>query len=151
MFIKEVDLFKGLSQTIFNELSDSMVEVSYKQGDFVIKEGNHADHLYILEEGKIRLSVGERGHTTYMVSNSGEAFGWSSLVDRDIYAASAECIGPCKLIKLEKAELNRVFEKNPASGLIFFKRLAGIIGQRLINSYKMFLVTSEREGIPSYG
>ena len=57
MFIKEVDLFKGLSQTIFNELSDSMVEVSYKQGDFVIKEGTPADHLYILEEGKIRLSV----------------------------------------------------------------------------------------------
>jgi CRP-like cAMP-binding protein len=151
MFIREAELFKGLSQAIMNEISNNVIEESYKEGDFIIKEGDSADHFYILQEGKIRLSVGEKGRITYMVSTSGDAFGWSSLVDRDAYTASAECIVPSKLIKIEKEKLNKIFEKDPASGLIFFKRLAEIVGQRLINCYNMLLAASKGEGPPSYG
>lgn len=151
MFIQEAELFKGLRQEIIHEIADNIIEESYEEGQFVIREGDPADYFYVLEEGKIRLSVGERAQITYMVSNSGEAFGWSSLVDRDTYTASAECIVPSKLIKIEKEKLDKVFRKDPASGLIFFKRLAGIVGQRLENSYNRLLAAYKAEGPPSYG
>jgi signal-transduction protein with cAMP-binding, CBS, and nucleotidyltransferase domain len=82
MFIQEADLFKGLSQQTINEIGNNMVEESYDKGDLVIKEGDPAEHFFILQEGEIRLSVGEKGRITYMICDSGEAFGWSSLVDR---------------------------------------------------------------------
>jgi len=151
MFIQEADLFKGLSQRVINEIGDNMIEESYSKGDFVIREGGPAEYFYILQEGEIRLSVGEKGRFTHMICNSGEAFGWSSLVDRSTYTASAECLAPTKLIKIEKEGLNIVFKKDPVSGLIFFKRLAELIGDRLINSYTMLLSAYKEEGPPSYG
>lgn len=150
MIIEESDLFEGLSSEIINEIGRNMIEEFYGKGSFVFKERRLAEHFYILREGKIRLSVGEKGRITHLVSNPGEAFGWSSLVGRDTYTASAECLAPCKVVKIEKEKLNKVFENDPASGLVFFKHLAGIIGERLISSYSAIL-SAYGEGPPSNG
>jgi CRP-like cAMP-binding protein len=151
MFIQEADLFKGVSRKILNKISRNMIEESYKEGDFIIKEGDPADHFYILQEGKIRLSVGKKGQVTNMLSNAGEAFGWSSLLNSEAYPTSAECVVSSKLIKIEKRKLDKIFERDPANGFIFFKGLAETIGQRLINSYSKLIAISKEEGPPSYG
>lgn len=151
MIIQESELFKDLSPEIINEISENMIEEFYGKGSFVFKERYLAEHFYILEEGTVRLSVGEKGRITHLISKPGETFGWSSLVGRDTYTASAECIGSTKVIKIEREQLNKVFENHPSSGLLFFKRLAGIIGERLVNSYSTILSAYEGEGPPSYG
>jgi len=151
MFLQEADLFKGLSQEVINAIGAIGTEKSYEKGDFPFKVDDPADYFYILMEGRVRLSVGEEGHITYTLDHPGEAFGWSSLVDRTSYTGSVECLEPTKLIKLQKEKLIKIFEKDPSSGLIFFKRLAGLIAQRLINSYDMLLSAQRGEGPPSYG
>lgn len=151
MIIQESEVFKGLSPEVTNEIAENMIEEFYGKGSFIFKDTYLAEHFYILEEGEIRLSVGKRGRITHLISNPGETLGWSSLVGRDTYTASAECLAPSKVIKIEKENLNKVFEKNPASGVLFFKRLAGIIGERLTNSYSALLSAYEGEGPPSYG
>jgi len=151
MIIQESELFKGLSPEIINEIAENMIEEFYGKGSFIFKDTYLAEHFYILEQGKIRLSVGQKGRMTHLISNPGETFGWSSLVGREIYTASAECLDPSKVIKIEKGNLNRVFEKDPASGMLFFKRLAGIIGERLTSSYSALLSAYKGEELPSYG
>jgi CRP-like cAMP-binding protein len=151
MVIQEADLFKDLSQEITSAIGNISTEESYEKGDCVFKVDAPADYFYILMEGRVRLSVGKEEHLTYTLDHPGEAFGWSSLVDRSSYTGSIECLQPTKLIKLEKEKLIKIFEKDPASGLIFFRRLAGLIGQRLINSYDMLLSARRQEGPPSYG
>ena len=151
MFIQEADLFKDMSKEFMNELVTIMVEKSYGEGEFLFQEGDPASYFYVLEEGRIRLSIGERGHIVYSISDPGGAFGWSSLVGLDRYTASAECVVPSTLIKIEKERLNKMFEKHLADGVIFYKHLAGVVGQRLINSYNSLLSTQKGEEIPSYG
>jgi len=151
MFIKESELFKGMSQEFINELAKIMVEESYEKGTFLFKESDSANFFYVLEEGRVRLSFGERGHIDNTLSEPGEAFGWSSLVERDTYTASAECLAQCKLIKIEREKLNKIFEKHLADGILFFKRLAGVVGQRLINSYNSLLSSQRGKDQPYYG
>lgn len=151
MIIEQSDLFKGLSPEIINEISNNFTEESYEKGSLIIKEAQVAEHFYILEEGEIRLSVGEKGRITHLISRSGETFGWSSLVDRDTYTASAECLAPSKVVKIEKEKLSKIFEHDPASGMLFFRRLARIIGERLVISYSTILSAYKVEGPPSYG
>lgn len=134
-----------------NELADIMVEESYGKDTILFKEGDPANFFYVLEEGRVRLSIGEGGHIVYIISDPGGAFGWSSLVERDTYTALAECLARSKLIKIEKEKLNKLFEKYQGDGLIFFKRLAGFIGQRLINSYNSLLSSQRGEDQPSCG
>ena len=151
MFVRETDIFKGMSQEFMTELGKIMEEKSYKEGTFLFKEGDAADYFYVLEEGRVKLSIGGRGHIINIATDSGEAFGWSSLVGRETYTASAECLVPCRLIRIEKEKLNKLFEKHLTDGVIFYKHLAGIVGQRLINSYNSLLSAQPVETIPSYG
>lgn len=151
MFIREAELFKGMSQEFMSDLAKIMVEESYKKGTILFHECDVPDCFYVLEDGRVRLSIGERGHLVQTLTEQGEAFGWSSLVERDTYTSSAECVTQCKLIKIDKEKLNTVFEKHLGDGLLFFKRLAGVIGQRLINSYNSLLSSQGGEDQPSYG
>ena len=151
MFIKESELFKGMSQDFVNELVKNMVEESYEEGTFLFQESDSPNFFYVLEEGRVRLSIGERGHIVHTLTDPGEAFGWSSLIERDTYTASAECLARSKLIKIEREKLDKIFEKHLADSAQFYKRLAGVICQRLINSYNSFLSSQRGEEQPSYG
>jgi len=151
MFIQQADLFREVDQETMNEISAVMVEQSYDKGAILFAEGDPAGYFFILKEGRVRLAVGKEAEIDYPVSRPGEAFGWSSLVGRDRYTAQAECETACKLIKIEGESLQKIFYKHPESGMIFFKRLAGAIGQRLIHTYNAFLLRQSPQHDVSYG
>ncbi len=151
MFILKADLFKGMSQEVIKEIDRITLEESFEEGTSLFKEGDSASNFYILAAGKVKLTIGEEGYITHLVSNPGEAFGWSSLVEHGFYTASAECPVPTKLLRIGKKELDKIFEKHPGTGLVFFKRLAAIVGKRLMNSYRSLLSFHAGEGHLIYG
>jgi hypothetical protein len=73
------------------------------------------------------------------------------MVDRPVYVASAECVAPSKVVKIGKESLNNIFEKHPEMGMMFFKRLAGAVVQRLIYNYETFLSEGSLKGVSSFG
>jgi hypothetical protein len=58
---------------------------------------------------------------------------------------------PCKLVRVEKEPLLALLENDLASGMVFFRRLASTIGQRLVNTYNTFLTGQAEVKAPSYG
>jgi CRP-like cAMP-binding protein len=124
---------------------------AYEQGDLLFQQGDPAEQFYILLKGHIKLILGETGQAVYIVSHAGEAFGWSSLIDRETYTASAECMTPAKLIRFDQEKILNILEEDPANGLVFFKRLAGILGNRLLQSYEMISTAAQTEVSPSFG
>jgi CRP-like cAMP-binding protein len=73
----------------------------------------------------------------FVLNHTGETFGWSALVGREHYSATAECLAPTSVVKIDCEDFERICEKYPLDGRIFMKRLAGLLGQRLIRSYEM--------------
>jgi CRP-like cAMP-binding protein len=151
MFVHQTELLKGMNQAFLDKLNSILVTETYNRGDFLFKVGEPSDHFFILLEGRVRITIGEGGHTVNIASNPGEAFGWSCLVGFDSYTASAECLMPCSMARVDKKRLLALLENDPASGMIFFKRLASTIGQRLVNTYNMFLTGQPADASPSYG
>jgi CRP-like cAMP-binding protein len=82
------------------------------------------------------MRIGREGHTVWVINRAGECFGRSSLVDRPHYSATATCAATTSLIRLEKTHLRRTIQSDPHNGLIFMERMAGMIGDRLVNSYR---------------
>lgn len=144
MFMQKSKLFRGMDQKVLKEIDKIMLHESHAEGTVLFERGTSANDLYILGEGSIELSIGGNGHVTHVVSNPGEAFGWSSLVNHHVYTASAVCSSPTKLIRIPSDKLNDIFERNPASGLMFFRRLAEIISKRVATSYNLLLRSHER-------
>jgi len=151
MFFQEADLFKGISEEVITEIDKVTYQESYNAGDSLFREGDPASNFYVLAAGKVKLTIGELGYITHVVSNPGEAFGWSSLVEHGFYTASAECAEPAKLLRIEKDKLDAIFVKHPDSGVLFYKRLAAIVGRRLINSYHSLLALHKSDGPVTYG
>jgi CRP-like cAMP-binding protein len=151
MFIKEANLFNGLSQGCLSGLGKIMHEQNYSKGEYIFNQGDPADIFYVLEEGTIRLSIGDMGHIVYILDDPGSAFGWSSLVGRDCYTAAAECVTDCSVIKIDKEKLESFFAAHLPDGVLFYKRLADSIGERLLNCYATLLTFQHMEAEPSYG
>ena len=151
MFLKQRDLFGSLSKVFVNEIMNSAEKESHQAGEILFHEGDPAGWLFILLKGRIKLRLGQTGQVIYVVSNAGEVFGWSSLVGRPSYSASAECMIPTKLLRLDKNRLQKIIQKDAASSAILFQNLAVILGNRLIRSYELNISATGGDAYASAG
>lgn len=151
MYFKQGDIFWGMEKEFVGEIMKLAVTEAYDKADMLFHTGDPADHFYILTKGQIKLSLGDTGHAVYIVSRAGEAFGWSSLIGRPEYSASAECLSATHLLKLNGEKLQKILEKDSDNGLVFFKRLSGILGKRLLQSYAMIASSTRAEAPISFG
>jgi len=151
MYFQQADLFWGMSRNFVKEVMDVAKKESHQKGHFLFHEGDPATYFYILLKGRIKLTIGEVGQMVHTVDHAGEAFGWSSLIDRDVYSASAECTTDAIVQKFDRRTIQKIIEKDPTNGLIFFKRLAGTIGYRLLCSYKMISSSSIADASATLG
>ncbi len=136
MYIKQSDLLLGTSMNFVKKIMDISRMMSHQKGDVLFRENDRARHFYILLNGRVKLSVGEVDQVVYDVAQNGEVFGWSSLIGREVYSASAECVEPTKLLVTDRNNLGKVMEEDPANGIIFMKHLAATLGNRLLETYK---------------
>lgn len=151
MALASAYLFQGLSQRALEAIGQIAAEESHLPGAFLFRAGDPAQSLYILLEGRVRLSVARAGHLAHISGEPGEAVGWSSMVGSGQYTASAECLVPVRVLRIEQGPLNAILESDPASGLIFFRRLATLIGKRLAESYGAILSVHALQEPRSYG
>ena len=114
MYIKQSDLLLGISMDFVKKFMDNSEMVSHDQGDVLFRENDPAKFFFTLLNGRVKLSISEGGHPVHDTKKNGEAFGWSSLIGRDVYSASAECIEPTKLLNTDSKKLTLLLEKDPA-------------------------------------
>ena len=151
MFIKEVDLFLGIPSHMIDEIAALATEEVFAAGSILFQSGESADSLFILEEGRVEITIGEEGHTCFPLDRSGDMFGWSALVEPNQYTGSARCVRESKVIRIDGNRLMRIFEKHPTEGLRVMMRLAGVIASRLVKSYQEILTSRKETEVPSYG
>lgn len=149
MYITQKELLAGLSKEFIKEIIGLTEKKTYRTGDIVFREGNHASRFYVLLRGRVTLTVGEGRQVAFTVNHAGEAFGWSSFLGRSTYAASAVCEAPTALLRVDRVKFNMVLEKDPANGLILIRHLAQMLGHRLHEAYKV--IGSRTEFFESYG
>ncbi|MBU0516234.1 MAG: cyclic nucleotide-binding domain-containing protein [Proteobacteria bacterium] len=151
MFVQESVLFKDLGPEFMGEISEAAQEETHAQDQVLFQRGDPADNLYLLEEGRISLFIEEGGVLIFSVDAPGEVFGWSALVEPNVYTASARCDAATRVLKIDRTALEHIFEKNPREAFLVMKRLAGAIGQRLARSYEAHLRSRTDLRTPSYG
>lgn len=135
MIIKQADLFCGLSPNFIKDLMDIATRSTFTEGENIFRSGDAAEYFYILIQGCVRLHLGQSGRHVYTGCKVGEIFGWSSLIGRPDYTATAECLEPSALLRIDRQRFQRMLEADPTSGLTFFKQLAATLGNRLLQLY----------------
>jgi CRP/FNR family cyclic AMP-dependent transcriptional regulator len=135
MYIKMSDFFMGMGKNFTMDVLDISEKLSQKEGFVLFKEGAPATYFYILLKGRVKLSLGYTGPVVYMARQPGEIIGWSGLIGRDVYSASGECMEPTNLLKFDRDHFLGILKKYPQNEALLFKRLAEMLGNRLLELY----------------
>jgi CRP/FNR family cyclic AMP-dependent transcriptional regulator len=133
-WLRKTELFGTLSESQLNVLlSHSSVE-SLPEGKMIFRQGEEANHLYVLMEGMVALSVktGERfDFLTSKIEKEGAAFGIPSLIEPFRYNMTATCLKPSKVLVINAGRVKTDMEKDPKMGMEIMKKLACIYFNRL--------------------
>jgi CRP-like cAMP-binding protein len=135
VYLKSADLFLGMGKEFVKEALDMATRLSQTEGDNLFNQGDHARYFYILLKGKVKLSLGKAGPVVYIAKHPSEIIGWSSLIGRDVYSASAECLESTNLLRFDRERFLMILEDNSINQAILYKRLAEMLGNRLLELY----------------
>jgi CRP-like cAMP-binding protein len=89
LILKSADLLRDVGPRRLLKLAEVAREVELSKGGVIYREEDAADALYMMVEGRVRLSAGERAIAEV---GPGEAFGTWALVDDSERGQKAECI-----------------------------------------------------------
>jgi CRP-like cAMP-binding protein/tetratricopeptide (TPR) repeat protein len=132
----KVDLFKerGLSAAEMKLLATFSTEERFREGSMIFREGEKGDKLYIVLDGRIRISkfipgVGEEALT---VLDRGDFFGEMALIDDKARSADAKAHdGDATVLSIDRATLNEILSMDPHASLQFLNLLCRMISRRL--------------------
>ena len=135
MYLKQSDLFTGLSHNFLKQTMAIAEKVSFEKGATILKEGEPADYFFILIKGQISLLLGDTGKIVYQTSGLGEMFGCSSLIGQDTYFLTARCDDASLALRIDRSKMEKIIADDIDNGLLFFKQLSRAIGNRMMTLY----------------
>ena len=132
----KVDLFKerGLSAAEMKLLATFSSEERFREGSMIFREGEKGDKLYIVLDGRVRISkfipgVGEEALT---VLDRGDFFGEMALIDDKARSADAKAHeSDATVLSIDRATLNEILSMDPNASLQFLNLLCRMISRRL--------------------
>ena len=135
MHLKMGDFIMGMGREFATEAMDISEKLSLNEGNILFKVGDSAGHFYVLLKGQVQLSLGQDRPVVYNARHPGEIIGWSCLIGRDAYSATAECAESTNLLRFDRENFLKILTKNPANEALLFRRLAEMLGNRLLELY----------------
>jgi CRP-like cAMP-binding protein len=113
------DFFCNLSDSEKQSLSEKKGDNFYKKGQVIFYEGNHANGLYCLFEGKVKLTkLGKDGKEQIIrFSKDGDILGYRSLLSNEPYHATAMALEDSYICMITKDKFLQIVEDNPKLSL----------------------------------
>jgi CRP-like cAMP-binding protein len=120
--LRNVPLFKGLSQKQLEQVARLVDEVEAPAGKRLATAGETGHELFIIMDGQARVQI-PKGRTVRL--GPGEFFGEMSLVDGGPRSATVEATTPMKLLVVGHREFWQLLDEAPSLNAKVMRTLAG--------------------------
>ncbi|MDX1584559.1 MAG: cyclic nucleotide-binding domain-containing protein, partial [Thermoanaerobaculia bacterium] len=132
----KVDLFRerGLSAAEMKLLATFSAEEQFRPGSMIFREGDEGDKLYIILDGRVRISkfIPGVGEEALALLDRGDFFGEMALIDDKPRSADAKAHEtPATVLSIDRATLNEILSMDPHASLQFLNLLCRMISSRL--------------------
>ncbi|PYQ30419.1 MAG: hypothetical protein DMF56_06295 [Acidobacteria bacterium] len=133
---EKVDLFRerGLSAAEMKLLATFSSEERFREGSMIFREGEKGDKLYIVLDGRVRISkfIPGVGEEALAVLDRGDFFGEMALIDDKPRSADAKAHEQdATVLSIDRATLNEILSMDPHASLQFLNLLCRMISRRL--------------------
>ena len=139
--LRSSELFGTLKTEHLEKVSAVSREESYQDGVMIFNAGNEATDLYVLTDGRVALETEVRPvpnrpaiPVAVEVVTKGGSFGWSAVVEPNVYTLSARCITNCTVLAIKGDILRTVMADDTGLGFELMKHLARLARLRLVET-----------------
>ncbi len=124
--LANVELFKELDETERADLAALMSETSLKRGESLFHEGDSGDRLYVVTEGKVKLShTADDGRENLIaVLGPGEIIGELTLFDLGARSSTVTAIAATRLLSLSHKDMMEYIDEHPPMAKSMLRELA---------------------------
>lgn len=143
------DLLAGLAEEEAAPVLALGSRIALSAGQVLFNLGDAADSLFIVESGRIALTLPLRlrdGQQDVLIEerSPGQALGWSALVPPHRFTLKAAASIDTEVLALPRAALFEHFAAHPAVGYAVTRNVSAVVGQRLQVLQTMWLREMQR-------
>jgi CRP-like cAMP-binding protein len=138
----ECTFFNGLQPDDISKVASLCRVKAYNIGDFVFRQGEPGDSLFIIVEGQVYLEraadLGARKGTVVIdILGKGRFLGsWSTILgEPHILMSSACCQTPAVIVTFEGSQLRELMQANGEFGFNILERLCFLLRERIQAAY----------------
>jgi CRP-like cAMP-binding protein len=118
--------------------------VSFKKGDYIFREGDTADVMYMIHKGKVQISKGTGTFDEKIrILGEGEFIGEMAVINSMPRSASAVAVENCVLIKMDRDSFNETVMKNHE----FSVSVIRLLSERLRETDELLMVYAKEDRI----
>ena len=112
--LKAVSIFKDLDDEELGQVADVCKEEKFNSGEYIFKEGEHGNRLYLIVEGEVRISrdVPGSGEEALAVLKQGALFGEMAVFDRSERSTHAISNGGTTCLTITRPDFEMLLDFN---------------------------------------
>jgi CRP-like cAMP-binding protein len=149
MATHQAELLAGLTAGEGAQVTALGTAVRVPSGSVLFELGDHADRLFIVERGRISLTlpmqVCKRAEDVLIEERlPGQALGWSALIPPHRFTLKATALLDSEVLSIPRAALLEYFHVHPEIAYVVVRNAAEMMGQRLQVFQAMWLREMQR-------
>ncbi|HJS18027.1 MAG TPA: cyclic nucleotide-binding domain-containing protein [Anaerolineales bacterium] len=136
--VKRVSIFRDMNQEYMSLLTPLFERYSCPSGATVIQQGQPADYLYLILDGKVQVNYKPYDGAPITITHVGKdgLFGWSAVVGSRTYTSSVTAIEDLETYRIQGSELRKLCMEHPEAGKEILEQLANAASSRWKNSHE---------------
>jgi CRP-like cAMP-binding protein len=144
--LKEVRIFRGLSDDQLKEISNYTERISFSSNDIIIEEGQTGHPLHIILKGQVEVFLPKQKKGDFQERptkirlgqlDQGDCFGEYSLIDNEPASASIIAVGPCEVLQLSREDFRKILTSSDAIAKITYLNMLKVLTKRARESDKV--------------
>ncbi|MGE5464194.1 MAG: Crp/Fnr family transcriptional regulator [Syntrophothermus sp.] len=133
-----VRTFNDMNPEYTNLLERLFERYSCPSGATVIQQGQPAEFLYLIIDGKVQVTYKPYDGTPITVAHVEKdgVFGWSAVVGSRTYTSSVTAIEDLDTFRIRGNQLRQLCVEHPDAGREILERIANVVSSRWKNSHE---------------
>ena len=112
-------LYRYINRTHRDEFFESWEPISFPEGSYIVTEGDESDHVFMVLDGQVSVSVKEPDDTEVYISTigAGEIFGEAGIFLKTARTANIVSQGDTRVLRIHRDKLLSFIKKDPSTGV----------------------------------
>lgn len=133
-FLKQQPLFQCVEPGCASWLASCSKPMTYEPGEFLLRTGKPADHLFLIVKGRVSIEappVGDKGAIIIQTLADGDTVGWSWMLPPYTWNLDARALEKVEAVAIDAIALRERLDHDSVLAAKLYRRFSEVMLQRI--------------------